>query len=80
MGQGATTATLGAQTAGNVGNLLMSGAQGRAGTLMMGAAGQTNALMAAGTARASGYAGVANALTGGAQNWMLYRLLKGQGG
>ena len=73
MGQGATTAsaTLGSGTAGNIGNLLTSGAQGRAGTLMSGAAGQANALLGAGTARASGYAGVANAAMGGIGN-LLY--------
>ena len=70
MGQGATTTTgtLGVQTAGNISNALMAGAQG-----------QGNALMAAGTARASGYAGAANAVSGGAQNWMLYNLLQRQG-
>ena len=70
MGQGSTvqTGTLGVQTGANIGNTLMAGAQG-----------QGNALMAAGTARASGYAGAANAASGGAQNWMLYNLLQRQG-
>lgn len=69
MGQGSTTATatLGAQTGANIGNTLMSGARG-----------QGAAIMAAGTARASGYAGAANAITGGAQNWMLYNMLQGR--
>ena len=66
MGQGATqsTATLGQQTAGNISNALMTGA-GQ----------QGNALMQAGTARASGYAGIANAATGGIQNWLYYNAL-----
>ena len=61
MGQGSTiaTGTLGVQTAGNIGNLLMSGARS-----------QGSAIMAAGTARASGYAGVANAFSGGVQNYL----------
>ncbi len=68
MGQGSTvaTGTLGAQSAGNIGNALQFGAQA-----------QGNALMAAGTARASGYAGAANAATGGVQNWMLANYLGG---
>lgn len=61
MGQGSAnaSATLGAQTGANIGNTLMAGAQG-----------QGNAIMAAGTARASGYAGLANAGTGAAQNYL----------
>ena len=43
----------------NIGNLLMSGARS-----------QGSAIMAAGTARASGYAGVANAFSGGVQNYL----------
>ena len=61
MGQGSTiaTGTLGVQTAGNISNALMAGAQG-----------QGNALMAAGTARASGYAGAANAASGLTENYL----------
>lgn len=61
MGQGATTATgtLGVQTGANIGNALQTGANA-----------QGNAIMAAGTARASGYAGVANAASGGVSNYL----------
>ena len=61
MGQGSTvsTGTLGVQTGANIGN-----------TLTRGAALQGNALMAAGTARASGYAGAANAASGLTENYL----------
>ncbi len=61
MGQGATstTATLGAQASGNIANTLTSGARS-----------QGSAIMAAGTARASGYAGSANAALGGINNYL----------
>lgn len=67
MGQGATTTTgtLGVQTGANIGNTLTAGAQN-----------QGAAIMAAGTARASGYAGVGNAASGAAQNYMLWNLLR----
>ena len=67
MGQRATTAsaTLGAGAAGNI-----------ASTRMAGAAGEANMLMGAGTARASGYAGAANAASGGVSNYLLYNLLQ----
>lgn len=66
MGQGATqsTATLGANSATNIGNALQAGAQQ-----------QGNALMAAGTARASGFAGAANAVNSGIQNYQLGQYL-----
>lgn len=67
MGQGATTATatLGQQSAQTIGSQLMTGA-GQQGSAMQNAA----------TARASGYAGAANAATGAASNYMLYNALK----
>ena len=70
MGQGATTTTgtLGVATGANIGN-----------TLQAGAAQQGNALMAAGTARASGYAGAANVVSGGVNNYLLYNLLQNRG-
>lgn len=69
MGQGATTAsaTMGMQSAANIGNTMQSGA-----------AQQGNYLMQSGTARASGYAGVGQAATGAANNYMMYSALKGQ--
>jgi len=70
MGQGATTttATLGQQSANGISNTLMAGAQQQGG-----------ALMAAGTARASGYAGVGNAVQGGLGNYMTLSALQGGG-
>ncbi len=64
MGQGSTvqTGTLGVQTGANIAN-----------TLQAGAARQGNALLAAGTARASGYAGAANAFSGGVENYLTAR-------
>ncbi len=61
MGQSssAQTASAGMQSAGNISNTLMSGA-----------ANEGNAILQAGTARASGYAGVGNAASGAAQNFM----------
>ncbi len=60
MGQGATsaTSTLGAGAANSISNSLMTGAQL-----------QGNALQNAGTARASGYAGIGNAVNQGIQNY-----------
>lgn len=71
MGQGATvaTGTFGQQTAGNIGDILMRSASG-----------QAQLLGGASTARASGYVGAANALSGGLSNYMLYDLLKTGGG
>ena len=55
----ARTGDWGATAAGNAGNMRMQGAQM-----------QGNQMAMAGTARASGYAGVGNAMTGAAGNWM----------
>ena len=59
------SATLGAQASGNIANTLTSGA-----------ARQGEAIMAAGTARASGYAGAANAGIGAAGNYLFYDALQ----
>ncbi len=72
----AQTGAAGMQSAGQVGNFLMSGA-----------ANQGNMLAQAGTARASGYAGVANAASGAASNYLFMNAMQnmpnwgyGQGG
>lgn len=62
-----TTSQIGANYASNIAN-----------TLMGGAAGQGNAMMAAGTARASGYVGAGNALSGGVENMMLANMTETQ--
>lgn len=66
MGQGSTTtlAGIGQNTANNI-----------AGAYQTGAGQQGDALMAAGTARASGYAGIGNAFNQGTQNYLLYNYL-----
>lgn len=71
MGQGATnaSATLGAQAANTIG-----------GQLMAGAANQGSALMQAGTARASGYAGIGRAASGAVNNYLMYDIFKNSGG
>jgi hypothetical protein len=68
MGQGSTTATatLGAQSANSIGN-----------TMMAGAGQQGNAMQNAATARASGYAGAANAVSGGISNYAFYNAMQG---
>lgn len=68
MGQGATgsTAAAGAQTSGNIANIIQTGGQQ-----------QGNALTTAATARASGYAGAANAVQGGVSNYLLSNYLSG---
>ena len=58
----AGTAAAGMQSATNIGNALMSGA-----------ANQGNFLAQAGTARASGYAGIGNAIGGGLNNYAYYQ-------
>lgn len=67
MGQGATvsTATLGQQSAGQVGSALIAGA---------GQAGRN--IADAGAARASGYVGAANAVQGGVSNYLLADALR----
>lgn len=67
MGQQATNTGVaaGTQTAGNISNLTMAGANA-----------QGNALIQAATARASGYAGVGNAAGGAVNNYLISDLLK----
>jgi hypothetical protein len=67
VGQSATgsTAAAGQASAGNISNILMTGA-----------AGQGNALQNAATARASGYAGVGNAASGAVQNYLFHNALQ----
>lgn len=68
IGQSATTsgAAFGQQSANSI-----------SGSLMSGAVTQGNALQNAATARASGYAGVGNAVSGGVSNYLLYSALQG---
>lgn len=60
----AATANAGANAAANIGSMTMAGA-----------AAQGNAMMAAGTARASGYAGIANAANSGVNNYLFMQAL-----
>lgn len=59
------TGQLGQQAAATAGQFGLQGAAGAGNTLTQGAARAGGALQAAGTARASGYVGAANAITGG---------------
>lgn len=79
------TGQLGQQAAATAGQIGLRGAAGAGNQLMRGAAGAGRALQAAGTARASGYIGSANAITSGISSGVnnamfLYGMGMGGGG